>query len=202
MNSQSSSAGSGSVFRIDVPPMVEEKALNMIASSTIPAIGLWRSPGRDATGRLGVLEHLAEERDQRVKGKGGLGRMAGQQLLGKVHHDPRRRQRHRWCPGQRRTAQPVVLDHEPMDALERIALVVDLLAQVLRRRADGLLEQGEQQLVLAAEVLIEEPEGLAGAFDDFVHGEVTAGFPLVHQFEGGIQKSLEAVLGPGPGGEE
>ena len=79
---------------------------------------------------------------------------------------------------------------------------VDLLPQVLRRRAHRLLEQGEQELVLAPEVLVEEPEGLAGALDHFVHGEIAAGLTLGHQIEGGIQESLEAVFGPGPGGEQ
>ncbi len=80
-------------------------------------------------------------------------------------------------PSVRGPAQPVVLDHELVDALQRVVLAGDALLEVVGRPADGLLEQGQQELVLATEVLVEEPERLAGALDDLVHGEVAARDP-------------------------
>ena len=157
----------------------------------------------DAAGRLGLLEHVAEQRDQRLEGERRLRRVARQQLLGEVDHHPGRRQRlHRRLARQGRAADPVVLDDEPVDALERIGLLVDLGVEELRRGAHGLLEQGQEQLVLAAEVLVEEPQRLARTLDHLVHREVTPRLALGHELERGIEESLETVLGPGPGGEE
>ncbi len=53
------------------------------------------------------------------------------------------------------SAHPVVLDDEAVQALERVVLVDGDLAEALGRRTDRLLEQGQQQLVFSAEVLVE-----------------------------------------------
>ena len=88
--------------------------------------------------------------------------MTGEQLLGEVHHHRCRGQAFDAVPCVGRTAEPVVLHHELVDALERVGLAFDALGQEVRRRPDRLLEEGEKQLVLAAEVLVEEAQRLAG----------------------------------------
>ena len=201
MKSQSSSAGSGSTDPDGRPADggregVEHDRLEHHAGDRAVA-----EPGADAPGGLGVVEHLAEQGDQRGEGQGRLGGMAGEELLGEVHHHRGRGSRSTGSPPAAGAAEPVVLDHEPVDALEGVVLVGDLVPQELGGGADRLLEQGQQQLVLAAEVLVEEPERLAGALDHLLHGEVLAGIPLVHQLEGGVEEALQAVLGPGPGRE-
>ena len=182
--------------------MVVEKVLNMIASSTIPAIGLRRSPGRmhPAASASSSTSPNSETSGSKARAasvgwlvsscwaKSTITQVVDSGSTGLAR--------------QRRTAQPVVLDHEPVDALQRVGLLVDLLAEELRRRAHGLLEQGQQQLVLAAEVLVEEAQRLTGALDHLVHGEVAPRLALVHQLEGGVEEPLQAVLRPGPGREQ
>ena len=97
-----------------------------------------------------------------------------------------------------RTAQAVVLDDEAVQALERVVLAGDLAHAGGRRRADRLLEQRQQQLVLAPEVLVEAAQRLAGALDDLLHGEVLARAG-VHQLNGGVEEALDAALGPDAG---
>ena len=70
------------------------------------------------------------------------------------------------------------------------------------RRADRLLEQGEQELLLPAEVLVEAAQRLARALDDLLDGELLARLVVVHQLEGGIEEALHAALGADPGGVE
>ena len=48
------------------------------------------------------------------------------------------------------TTQRVVLDAEPMQPLKEVVAVGDRRLELLGRRAHGFLEQGQQQLVLAA----------------------------------------------------
>ena len=84
--------------------------------------------------------------------------MDGHQLLGELRQGTGRPLLP--LPLARGAAQPVVLDHEAMETLERVLLVADPIAEVRRSRPDGLLEQRQQQLLLPAEVLIEAPQGL------------------------------------------
>ena len=68
-------------------------------------------------------------------------------------------------------------------------LVGDAAPQHLGGGADGLLEQGQQQLVLAAEVLVEAAQRLPGALDDLLDGEVL--LALVHQLERSVEVALD-----------
>ena len=68
--------------------------------------------------------------------------------------------------------------------------------QVLGGRPHRLLEQGQQQLVLAREVLVEAAQRLAGALDHVLDGELLAGVVL-HQLERGVEEALHPLLGPG-----
>src|SRR3954453_18712852 len=82
-----------------------------------------------------------------------------------------------------------------MEALDGLRLLVDLRPQDLGRRADRLLEQGQQELLLAAEVLVEAAQRLAGALDNLLDRELLARRALGHQLEGGIEEPLHAALG-------
>ena len=52
--------------------------------------------------------------------------------------------------------------------------------------------------MLAAEVLVEETKRLTGPIDDLLDREIPARLTLIHQFEGGIEKSLKSTLRPRP----
>ena len=88
-----------------------------------------------------------------------------------------------------------------MQPLERDVERVDDLLQVVGGGAHGLLEEGEEQLVLAGEVLVEAAQRLAGALDDLLDGELLA-VRAGHQLEGGVEEALDTLLGPGAGGVE
>ncbi len=60
--------------------------------------------------------------------------------------------------------------------------------------AQGVFEQGEQEFVLAVEVLVERAQGLAGAVDDFLDGEVGGAF-FGDDGLGGVQEPLDALFG-------
>ncbi len=55
--------------------------------------------------------------------------------------------------------------------------------------------------MLAAEVLVEAPQGLPGPLDDLLDGEILAR-PLVLELHGRVEKALDPALGPEPGGVE
>ena len=78
---------------------------------------------------------------------------------------------------------------------------VDGLGEVRGGGAHRLLEQGQQQLVLAGEVLVEAAQRLAGALHDLLDREVLA-LGAAHQLEGGVEEPLHPLLGPRPGGIE
>jgi hypothetical protein len=59
---------------------------------------------------------------------------------------------------------------EGAKAGQRLGLGGQRLAQILDRLADVLLQQREQQLVLAVEVLVEASQGLLGSVDDLLDG--------------------------------
>jgi hypothetical protein len=126
--------------------------------------------------------------------------MGGEQLLGELGQG-RARLRARRPLLLHRPAHLVVLDRSPVQPDARVGLVGDDLAQVLGRRADRLLEQRQQQLVLAVEVLVEAAKRLPGPFHHLLDGE----FPTrgaVHQLLGGVEEALHAALGPFPGRPE
>ncbi len=79
-------------------------------------------------------------------------------------------------------------------------LVLDLPAHFVRRRADRLVEEGEQEFVLAGEVLVEAPQGLARTLHHVLHGEVPARLGARQQLEAGIEEALHPVLAPHAGG--
>ena len=105
--------------------------------------------------------------------------MLGEQLLGEVDHHGRGGHalddvlRGGAALGpRRRPGHVVVLDDEDVDLLERVVDVGDLGLELLGAAPHELLEQGQQQLVLAGEVLVEAAQRLAGALDDLLDGEV------------------------------
>jgi hypothetical protein len=100
-----------------------------------------------------------------------------------------------------RLAHLVVLQHEEVEALERVVLARDVLLEVLRGRADRLLEEREQELVLAGEVLVEAAQRLAGLLDDLLHRELL-GVGVHHQVERGIEEPLHPLLRALPRGIE
>ena len=71
-------------------------------------------------------------------------------------------------------------------------------AEVVGRLADRLLEQREQQLVLAVEVLVEAAQRLLRAVDDLLDRELGRAL-LVDQLERGVEEPLHALLGPRAG---
>ena len=82
-----------------------------------------------------------------------------------------------------------------MQAVKRLLLILDASSQLVRRRAHGLLEQGEQELLLPAEVLVEAPQRLARLLDDVLDREVLAGLAVAEKVESGVDEALDAVLG-------
>ena len=83
-------------------------------------------------------------------------------------------------------------------ARERVGLGVDHLVQVVDGLGDGLLEQREQQLVLAVEVLVEAAQRLLRPFDDLLDRELGRAL-LVDQLERGVDEPLRPLLGAGAG---
>jgi hypothetical protein len=70
----------------------------------------------------------------------------------------------------------------------------DLVTEMVGRPPHRLFEQGQQELVLAAEVLVEAAERLAGALDDLLHGEILARTG-VQQLNGRVEETLHATFG-------
>jgi signal transduction histidine kinase len=88
----------------------------------------------------------------------------------------------------------VQADRECAQPLEWPGLRRDGLAQILDRLADALLEQREQELVLAIEIMVEAAQRLLRAVDDLLDREL-ARAGLVDQLERGIQEPLDLLLG-------
>ena len=82
---------------------------------------------------------------------------------------------------------------------ERVGLRLDDRAEVVGRLADRLLEQREQQLVLAVEVLVEAAQRLLRPVDHLLDRELGRAL-LVDELERGVEEPLDALLGPRPGG--
>jgi hypothetical protein len=95
----------------------------------------------------------------------------------------------------------VEADREGAKALDRLGLGFDGLADVLDRLPDGFLEEREQQLVLAVEVLVEPSQRLLRAVDDLLDREL-GGALGIDQLERGIQESLDTLLGARAGGAQ
>ncbi len=85
-------------------------------------------------------------------------------------------------------------DRERAQAVDRLRLGVDDAPEVVGRLPDRLLEQGEQQLGLAVEVLVEPAERLLRPVDDLLDRELGRAL-LVDERERGIEKALDAALG-------
>ena len=83
----------------------------------------------------------------------------------------------------------------------RVGLLVDLGAQQLGAEAAVLLEERDEQVVLAGEVPVEALQVHPGARRDLRHRERGAA-GLVGERAGGVDESLEAVDGAGPGRAE
>ena len=65
--------------------------------------------------------------------------------------------------------------------------------------AERVLEEGEEQFVLAVKVLVEAAQRLAGAIDDFLYGEV-GGALLGDDHMSCVEEPLDALLGTDLGG--
>ena len=98
-----------------------------------------------------------------------------------------------------RLAPLVETDREGAKSLERLGLGLHGRAEILERLADALLEEREEQLVLALEVLVEPSQRLLRAIDDLLDRELGRA-PLVDQRERRIQESLNALLRAGARG--
>ena len=81
-----------------------------------------------------------------------------------------------------------------MEALHWLGLRLDRLADVVGRLANGLLEQGEQQLVFPVEVLIEGAQRLLRTVNDLLDREVSRAL-LVDEREGSVEECLDPLLG-------
>src|SRR5262245_23850010 len=97
------------------------------------------------------------------------------------------------APRAQRLAPLVQADGEGAQPRQRLGLGGDRGAEVLDRLAHALLEQREQQLVLAVEVLVEPAQRLLRAVDHLLDREL-AGALLVDQGEGRLQQTLDALL--------
>ncbi len=101
----------------------------------------------------------------------------------------------------RRIAPLVQPDRERAELVDRVGRRLDDEPQVVGGFAHGLLEQREQQLVLAVEVLVEAAQRLLRPVDDLLDRELGRAL-LVDQREGGVEEALDPLLGPGAGGVE
>ena len=100
------------------------------------------------------------------------------------------------------TSGAIVFSTRPgVQPRERLGFGLHGRADVLRRLAERLLEQREQQLVLAVEVLVEPAQRLLRAVDHLLDGELGRAL-LVDQLERGVQQALDALLGAGARGVE
>ena len=97
-----------------------------------------------------------------------------------------------------RVAPLMETKREGAESRERIRFGRDDLADVVPGLADGFLEQGEHQFVLAVEVLVEAAQRLLRPVDDLLDRELGRAF-LVDQLERGIEEALHPLLGAGTG---
>ncbi len=121
-----------------------------------------------------------------------------QELVAELREDRRRIVLRRAALGCGQ-AHPVVLDDEAVQPLERGALLGELVLEALGRRADRLVEERQQQLVLAGEVLVEAAQRLPGAVHDLLDREVTAGLGAGQELEAGVEEALHPALAPDTG---
>ena len=96
-------------------------------------------------------------------------------------------------------AHAVVLDDKAVQPFERRVLAGELLLQAVRRREDRLVEEGQQELVLAGKVLVEAAQRLARAVHHLLDGELPAGLSPAQQLEAGVEEALDPSLAPEPG---
>ena len=98
-----------------------------------------------------------------------------------------------------RVAPLVQPDRERAEPVDRIGLGLDDGDEVFGRLAHRLLEEREEQLVLAVEVLVEAAQRLLRAVDDLLDRELGRAL-LVDQLERGVEEALDPLFGAGPGG--
>ena len=91
----------------------------------------------------------------------------------------------------------MVRDDEGSQPVEGVLDVGDLVGELCCAGLDGLFEQGEEQLVLAGEVLVEAPQRLAGALDDHLEREVPA---VGQEVAGGVDEGRHLHLRAFAGG--
>ncbi len=162
------------------PPALRP-AVVVAACSTIAA---WRRgrPGRQQAGGARLLGHRHDVLEQRCVRVGDVGGVGHEEPLGEL--EEQRLLRHAG-----RGAQLVEHEHRLLQAVERITVDRDLLDPG-DRLAHLLLEQREEQLVLAVEVLVEAAQRLLRPVDDLLHREL--GRPLLgDDLAGGVQELLD-----------
>src|SRR5580704_17786078 len=143
----------------------------------------------------GVGQRLFQQRDQRHERPRRLLLVSGQQLMAEFRQD--------WCrvvlrraPLWSGQAHAVVLDNEPVQSLKRSALLGQLVLEALGGGADRFVEERQQQLVLAGEVLVEAAQRLPGAVYDLLDGEVTARLGAGQELEAGVEEALHPAFAP------
>ena len=154
----------------DEPLIAAANELNIVACSTTPAIRRRSRPGRTSPAASASVEQLLEQHDERREGLRRLLRVRRQQLLGELH-DRRRRPGGGWPFGVSRHIRKYSTAKRWSRSSGSSALGDDV-REMRGGGPDRLLEQREQELVLAREVLVEGAQRLPGAFDHLLDGEL------------------------------
>src|ERR1700722_14635553 len=157
--------------------------------------------GADGTGCGRLTQDLLEEGNQRTERPRRLGRLRGKQVLGELRQGPWRTLPFA-LPPRFRSAQPVVLDDEIVKAVDGLVVAGNPLVQMLGGRPHRLFEQGQEKLLLPAEVLVETPQRLAGALNHFLDSELLARGTLAHEVHCRVEKPLHPVFSTNSSGVE
>src|SRR5262245_18673274 len=153
-----------------------------------PWAGHLKRVGRDG-GVEQLDQHARDRRHHRGQPLGILDRELQREL-----RDRESVVRSAFSLGPERLTPFVQADRERAEPLERPGFRLDGLVAVLDRLADDLLEQREQQLVLAVEVLVEPSQRLLRAVDDLLDRELARPL-LVDELERRVQESLDTPFG-------
>ncbi len=138
-------------------------AITVAVCNTIVAMR-WGRPGRSSPAVGGRFDDRGDVLDDRRIRGGDIVGVVDHQALGELGEERLLRD-----PAGR--AELVQQQHGFAEAVERVAGrggLADAIEEWIHLR----FEEGEQQLVLAVEVLVEAPQRLLGAVDDLLDGEL------------------------------